>query len=125
MPAFKRGDAKKSGIMPVPDLKNLTNRENNYGLEIYGFIEVPVTGIYSFYTISDDGSQLYADNEKVVDNDGQHGDLEKTGEIALAKGKHLFKVLYFQSTSGINLKTYIKGPGLAKQEIPAFMFSHQ
>jgi hypothetical protein len=125
MPVFKNSSAKKSGVVPGPDLKEIPARENDYGIEFSGLIEVPSTGVYSFYTISDDGSQLYVDNEKVVDNDGQHGDLEKTGRIALNKGKHPFRVLYFQSTSGINLKTYIEGPGLEKQEIPALLFSHK
>eukprot|EP01052_Picozoa_sp_SAG31_P081865 SAG31_NODE_41826_length_274_cov_0.708571_1_plen_41_part_01 len=34
---------------------------------------VPTDGSYNFATESDDGSLLYVDGQRVVDNDGLHG----------------------------------------------------
>jgi len=80
--------------------------------------------VYTFYTISDDGSQLYIGDQKVVDNDGCHGDLERSGDRALAAGRHPFTLNYFQNSSGQTLQVFIKGPNMEKQLIPAAFFSN-
>ena len=119
MPDLTRLEIKKQGLTPSPDLSTLPTRANEYALQFHGFIDVPDTGVYTFYTISDDGSQLYISNEKVVDNDGCHGDLERSGDRALAAGRHPFTLNYFQNSSGQTLQVFIKGPHMEKQLIPA------
>ena len=64
------------------------------------------------------------DDRKLVDNDGAHGDLEKSGDKALAAGMHRFKINYFQNESGQTLQVYMKGPSLEKQIIPPSRFFH-
>jgi hypothetical protein len=123
MPDLTRLDPKKQGLTTSPDLSALPTRANEYALQFRGFINVPDTGVYTFYTISDDGSQLYIGNEKVVDNDGCHGDLERSGECALAAGRHRFTLDYFQNDAGQTLQVFIKGPHMEKQLIPAGLFS--
>ena len=78
--------------------------------------------MYTFYTISDDGSQLFIGDQKIVDNDGCHGDLERSGDRALAAGRHPFLLNYFQNSSGQTLQVYIKGPHLEKQPVTAGLF---
>jgi Glycoside hydrolase 97/Glycosyl-hydrolase 97 N-terminal/Glycosyl-hydrolase 97 C-terminal, oligomerisation/Chitobiase/beta-hexosaminidase C-terminal domain/PA14 domain len=124
MPDLTRLEAKKQGLTASPDLSALPTRANEYALQFHGFINVPDTGVYTFYTISDDGSQLYIGNEKVVDNDGCHGDLERSGDRALATGRHPFTLNYFQNSSGQTLQVFIKGPHMEKQLIPAKLFSY-
>jgi len=60
----------------------------------------------------------------VVDNNGCHGDLEKSGEKALAAGFHQFRLNYFQNGSGQSLKVYMKEPGMEKELITASSFFH-
>ena len=98
---------------------------NYFGFEFSGFIRIPEDGVYTFYTSSDDGSDLYIDDKKVVDNDFQHGIEEKSGIIALKKGYHPIKVSFFEFAGGEDLKVYIKGPGMKKQLISDDLLYHE
>jgi alpha-glucosidase len=122
MPDFKRLVAVKEGVAATPDLSGIAGRPDNYSIQFRGYVDIPETGVYTFYTISDDGSQLYIGDEKVVDNDGCHGDLERSGDRALAAGRHQITVNYFQQGSGQTLQVYVKGPHLEKQLVTAGLF---
>ena len=123
MPRFDQLKEIKHGRANALSLNNLPTRAYEYGLRFQGWITIPETGVYTFYTVSDDGSILYIGNEKIVDNDGNHGDLERSGDRALAAGKHAFTLDYFQNGSGQTLQVFIKGPHLEKQQIPVSLFS--
>ena len=73
----------------------------NIGLIFEGYIDIPEDGIYTFYTYSDDGSILTIDGMTVVDNDGAHPRVERTGQAALKKGLHMLSLRYFDSNGGI------------------------
>lgn len=73
------------------------------GLEFTGWIDVPSTGVYAFALMSDDGSNLWIDGKLVVENDGLHSPGEKVGFAPLAKGRHNFRVGYFNKTGGAEL----------------------
>ncbi len=73
----------------------------NIGLIFEGYIDLPADGIYSFYTYSDDGSVLSIDSKSVVENDGPHSRLERTGQAALQKGLHQLTLRYFDSNGGV------------------------
>jgi alpha-L-fucosidase len=92
--------------------------EEHFGFDYSGYINIPQTGAYRFYTSSDDGSRLYINNELVVDNDGLHGMAEKDGLLALEKGYHKIRVMFFEKTGGDGLVVSWKGPGIEKTEIP-------
>jgi choline-sulfatase len=70
--------------------------QNIFSIQWTGYITIPKTGIYSFFTSSDDGSWLFIDDNLVVDNGGPHGLVEKGGKIHLIKGLHTIKIRYFQ-----------------------------
>ncbi len=97
----------------------IKQRADKYALEFNGYIRIAKDGIYTFFTDSDDGSMLYIDDEETVNNDGDHGNLEKSGKAALKKGYHKIRVLYFDSGGGNSLKVSIQSAGMQKQEIPA------
>lgn len=82
-------------------------------------LSVPKSGRYTFFTTSDDGSRLYIDDELIVNNDGPHGMVEKSGNVSLVSGMHSIRVNYFDSGGGDGLKVSWSGPGVKKQEIPA------
>jgi hypothetical protein len=125
IPDLKKLESQRTGVVDSPALEAAALRKNYYCIDFSGYIELPETGVYTFYTLSDDGSRLFIDDRQVVNNDGCHGDLEKSGEAALSAGKHPFRLLYFQYASGQTLKIFIKGLGMNKQEIPASLFSHR
>lgn len=93
-----------------------------FGATIKGYIEVPETAIYSFFLTADDGANLYIENEKVVDNDGFHAPLQKSGQIALEKGAHPFEVKFIEGGGGYTLKLEYRVNGGKIQPIPDAWF---
>ncbi|HEY9007918.1 MAG TPA: PQQ-dependent sugar dehydrogenase [Ohtaekwangia sp.] len=95
------------------------NREDDYAFRYSGYIDVPTDGTYTFYTSSDDGSQLYIGSALVVNNDGLHAAREASGSIGLKRGKHSITVTFFERQGSAVLTASYAGPGIAKQVIPA------
>ncbi len=97
----------------------LQKGNRSFGLVFSGSIQIDQPGKYRFYTQSDDGSSLYINDKKVVDNDGDHGVKEAAGDIALNPGKHAIRVEYFNGGGGYWLDVFYKTPDGPKQLIPA------
>ncbi len=77
--------------------------------------------MYTFYAAPDDGSAILIDNKLVVSNDGQHAEVENSGNVMLNSGYHKIDVLFFQAGGGMGLEVSIQGPHLEKQIIHADM----
>lgn len=123
LPNFKRLSAKKSGIadeIGIPE----EAREDNFGVTLDGYLDVPQNGVYVFTISSDDGSILVIDSETVIDNDGLHGAGEVYGTIALKKGLHKIAVRYFEKGGGQELDVTWSGPGIEKQVIAPSVLKH-
>ena len=88
-----------------------------------GYITVPKTGKWTFFTSSAQGSKLYIDDSVVVNNNGVHGNTEKEGTLHLIKGSHSFRVEYFNGDGRGNLVVSWKGPKVDKQIIPDKAFT--
>ncbi|MCH5374461.1 MAG: PA14 domain-containing protein, partial [Planctomycetes bacterium] len=73
---------KASGIVPeiVMNVPQKTQNDK-FALRFTGYLQIPRSGEYAFYTASDDGSRLYIGDELVVNNDGLHGMKEKKGSV--------------------------------------------
>ena len=99
-------------------------RTDKFALEYTGYIRIVKDGIYTFFTQSDDGSKLFIDDEEVVDNDGDHGTVEKEGRAALRKGFHKIRVLYFDSGGGNELNVLMQPPGGTKQQLSKEILFH-
>lgn len=82
------------------------------------YLEIDEKGKYTFFVNSDDGSKLYVNNQLIVDNDGDHGVLEKSGSLNLKKGKHLIRVEFFNGGGGFHLDAKYEGENTLKQIIP-------
>lgn len=94
-------------------------REEQVAVVFESQIEVSQGGEYTFYLASDDGSKLYVNDRQVVDNDGDHGVIERAGNIQLTPGKHRLKVAWYNGGGGKELYAFYKGPDIPKQIIPA------
>jgi len=96
----------------------------SFGLQYTGFIDVPETGVYSFYFLCDDGGLLTIGDKVVVDNDGQHAPVEKSGQVALQKGLHPFRLDFIEGGGGFTLGLkYGMGSGPAVV-VPHSFFKH-
>ena len=69
-----------------------------------GQIVVGDAGMYTFVLTSDDGSMLYVDGERVVDNDGLHGSATVEGTVRLSSGTHDITVTFFEWDGGEHLE---------------------
>ena len=121
LPDFNALTPVKTGTNGLPDI-SVRSRSDNYGLRYTGYVNVPADGQYSFFTNSDDGSKLYIGNTQIVDNDGSHGEQERTGTIGLKTGRHAITIVYYQGGGGQALSVSYSGPGVSKQTIPASAF---
>lgn len=67
-------------------------------------LEVEEEAEYRFRLTSDDGSRLYVDGERLIDNWGAHAPRTRTGKILLEPGTYVLEVEYFESSHGAELK---------------------
>jgi hypothetical protein len=98
--------------------------EDGFGLVFEGFVNVPASDIYTLTTTSDDGTRLFVDGQLVVDNDGEHGPLPASGEIALAPGWHALRLEFFEARGGEALSVEWQRPGRPREPIPAGRLRH-
>jgi hypothetical protein len=117
LPDFSRLTPAKTGI--VSNFSISPKTQTNYFAFVYeGEVQIDAAGTYTFYSYSDDGSQLFINGNMVVNNNGTHGAQEKSGSVYLAAGRHNIKVTYFDYINGETLAVKYAGPGIAKQTIP-------
>ncbi len=67
-----------------------------FAIDYKGTFPINEPGEYKFRLTSDDGSILFIDGKKVIDNDGIHSPATKQGSIDLKKGIHNIRIQYFQ-----------------------------
>lgn len=73
------------------------DRNTQYAMILESSVEIKVKACYEFSLNSDDGSILWIEGDKIVDNDGGHKMSIKRDTIAMDPGTYPVKVWYFQS----------------------------
>ncbi len=96
----------------------------SFGLKYRGYIDVPVTGVYTFYLTCDDGGILKIADRPTVDNDGLHSAVEKTGQAALEKGLQPFALDFVEGGGGFTLKLKYSFNGSVRQDVPQSWFKN-
>lgn len=97
---FNQQDANVSegmNVLPVP-LRSVY--QNMYKLVCSGFLVVTETEYVQFDLRSDDGSVLYVDGAKLLDNDNGHGPTDVSGTKYMRRGVHAMRLDYAQSGGG-------------------------
>ena len=72
-------------------------RNTQYAMVLESTVTIKVKACYEFSLDSDDGSILWINEEKIVDNDGGHGMTMKKDSVVFEPGTYPVKVWYFQS----------------------------
>jgi hexosaminidase len=116
---FLPADLKTTVRVPSVIIPDMATATDGFGLAFTGYVNVAEKGIYTFYLSSDDGSVLKIGDRLVVNNDGEHGDREIGGQVALDKGWHPINLRYFDGGGGKSLMLLYEGPDITKQAIPA------
>ena len=89
-------------------------REDYFGYDFAGYLEIPRDGIYSFSISSNDGNTFFLDDKKFGG-----------GSIAIRKGLYKISQKYFQlGNNKWDIVTW-QGPGIERQEVPARAYFHK
>lgn len=73
------------------------DRKGAFGIMFNSVLTVDKTSMYRFAITSDDGSILWINDEKIIDNDFSDGMHLKADTIALRPGNHNVKLWYYQA----------------------------
>ena len=118
LPDFASLSPDKEGVLANFSLSP-AEQADFYGFVYTTYLEVEQAGEYTFYLLSDDGSQLLIEGQEVVSYDGRHSATEEqSGKIMLSKGRHKLEVRYFEYRFSQSLQVSYQGPGVSKQVIP-------
>jgi putative membrane-bound dehydrogenase-like protein len=123
LPDFSKLEPVSGKTVPKPDAK--ASQKNNYALRHTGFIDVPRAGEWTFFLTSDDGSRMFIGDQMIVNNDGQHAPVEKSGTSLLGAGKHPITVDFFQAGAGASLTFEVEGPGVPRMAVPESWLFHE
>lgn len=94
-----------------------------FGVRFSGSVYIPADGTWTFSTNSDDGSDLWINGVRVVNNDGLHGMQVRSGTAVLTEGWHDFEVRFFNNIGGQGLIVSYSGPTIsASRVIPTSAF---
>jgi hypothetical protein len=118
LPNFNALTPTKTGVISNFSLSP-TTQSDYFGFVFEAYVQIDEAGTYTFFTNSDEGSQLFINDLLVVNNDGLHKAQERSGTAVLAPGKHAIKVTYFEKNKDEMLEVSYAGPGIEKQRIPA------
>ena len=118
IPDFDTTTVVRRGIAYGFSLGETGSRNDFFGLQYSGFLDISTPGEYTFVLGSDDGSRLIIDEKSVVENDGLHPYFEAKGTVRLTAGKHAVTVAYFQQEGAKRLELRYAGPGISEQPIP-------
>ena len=125
LPDFKTLTPVKTGLSNQIGLAEIGHRDNQFGVVMEGYIEVAQTGTQTFFLNSDDGSKLYINGELVIDHDGDHSAIKKTGQSILAAGKHKIRVEYFERSGGQFLQAGLMDEKLGAVPFTPFQLHHE
>lgn len=93
--------------------------EDHFAYDFNALIDIPERDVYIFHLTCDDGAQLYIDGELIVDNGEAHSaDKVARGKVALEKGLHDIRVVYYENYMGERLELTIESRSIARQSIP-------
>ncbi|MBL7877429.1 MAG: fibronectin type III domain-containing protein [Cyclobacteriaceae bacterium] len=118
LPDFSALTPATTGVVSTFSIAPRTQNDN-FGFVFTGFLQIPTTGSYTFYTSSDDGSKLWVNGVLIVNNDGLHGTQERQGTMTLNAGYYPIRCEFFEAGGGEALTVSWQGPGISKQAIPA------
>lgn len=92
---------------------SLVGQSDNYSLRLQGLIFAPEAGQYTFYVTSNDGAQLWIDNQLVCDFGVNQG------VITLAQNRwNTIRIDYFENSGNASLKIEWKTPSGVREVIP-------
>ena len=94
------------------------NQADNFCARCTAQVAITKEGHYKFTTASDDGSLMYLNGQQIVDNNGCHGERERTSSNQwLTPGYHLVQVDMCENRWGEALKLRYQGPDTGNRKV--------
>ena len=124
LPDFSKLKPSDSGTVKGIDI-SLATDQDYFGIVFKGFIKIPEDQVYTFRSYSDDGSAVYIDGDKVVDNDGIHGTRSVTGQAGLKAGYHTIEIRFFDNWYDQALKVFVSSPDMPEKPVDDLLFYRQ
>jgi len=87
-----------------------------------GYVNIPTTGDWTFYTSVDDGVKLYIDEALLIDKWIVQPETKYYNTITLSAGFHRIEMNYYENTGYTAAKLYWSGPGISTQTIIPQMY---
>ncbi|PWE00546.1 family 20 glycosylhydrolase [Marinilabilia rubra] len=110
----------KEGVLKEDMIPGDVANAGSFGFIFTGLFKVEKEGLYQFYLSSDDGSMLFLNNEKFIDNDGLHSNKMVSEATALKKGYYKMKLYFTEGGGGYNLELKARFPdGTERKLTPA------
>jgi len=120
LPDFSQLTPIESGISDSIKLKEAWSADD-FGVVFSGYVNIPMDGMYTFYTSSDGGTRLYLDGNLLLENDSIHSETEISGAVCLYSGYHEVRVEYFNTTSDGTLVVQFEGPDSSKEALSNYL----
>ena len=115
------------GVAYESTLGNFMNsgREDNIAALFEGYVFAQSDGVHTFSINSDDGSKLYIGEDLIINNDGLHGMIRRTGTAPLSQGWHQIRIEFFERGGGAGLIATIQGPNQNEVSLAGDLISHE
>ena len=131
LPDFTTLTPVKTGVTPNINIGLRNPGVNDHFAFVWqGFINLPTGGVYTFETVSDDGSKVYFNSpysyngSGLVDNNGLHAPTSRTGTIEVpSAGRYPITITFFEKDGGEAMELYMTGPGIPRQLVPDAAFT--
>jgi predicted alpha/beta superfamily hydrolase len=127
IPDFSELTAKKTGVTNNLDF-NFALRRDSFAVQFEGYLHVTKKDLYDLWITSDDGSQVYFNNQMLLNNNGIHSsDKAVVKLVPLTPGYYPFKILYFEKTGneGISFGSLVVDKKANPTPVPAEMLFHK
>jgi len=119
LPDFAALTPAKTGVADKDFTFGKLPRQNNFALQVYGYIDIKQDGYYTFLLTSDDGAKLFIGNRLIINENGSHFRLQRSFMVPLKKGFYPVKMEYFQTWADLALDiSYIPPGGKSAVMIP-------
>jgi DUF1680 family protein len=124
IPDWSKEKVHKSGVIADFDIISVRDTADAYGMVFEGLMFVPADAVYTFWSVSDDGSRLVIDDREVLLNDGLHELEEVSGQAALMTGLHRIRLEYYDYGAAEGLEVYIRKEGGDRMALPKGWLFH-
>ena len=97
---------------------------NDFAATLTGFLDVKVAGEYTLHLTSDDGSRLWLDNEKKIENGGVHTKHTESATLTLSVGAHPLTIHFFERNRKAILDFQWTLPSGVREFVPGANMHH-